>query len=216
MTSMLLLPLLGGLAALAGRGFWRQRRRALVARQRRGQLPEALERMAGALRTGSSLPQALTDAGHTVEAPLGPELAELAQMTDAGQPLLDTLDRWATNHGDSGTQLAATALALATHIGAAPARALDGVATTLRDRISLAGERHAQAAQARYSAIVLSVAPLGFTGLLITTNGTAAHFLLATPLGWACLLVGLGLDALGAAWMARLTQADPDGSRSNA
>lgn len=204
--SLLVAVLAGGLAAAAGKIVRQRRARAQAARRRTQQMPDALERMAAALRTGSSLPQALAEAGHTVAAPLGPELAELARRIGAGQPLLTALDDWGSSRRDSATRLASTALALATRVGATPARALDGVAATLRDRLALGDERRAQAAQARYSAFVLSVAPLGFAALLAATNAAAAQFLLATPLGWGCLLLGLGLDAAGAAWMARLTK----------
>ena len=57
----------------------------------------------------------------------------------------------------SGTRLAATALALASGVGAASARALDGVAATLRERLELA-ENATLATQARASAVVLSAA----------------------------------------------------------
>lgn len=195
---------IAGLGVLAGRGWWRHRARITTSRRRSEQLPEALERMAGALRTGSSLPHALAEARRTTEAPLGAELATLAHAAEQGYPLLDVLDRWTQVHDDPGTRLAATALALATGVGAAPARAIDGVAATLRERLAQAAERRTQAVQAHYSAVVLSAAPLVFTGLLALTNAAAADFLLRTPAGWACLLVGVGLDVLGAVWMMRL------------
>lgn len=206
--SLLSLALATALAALAGRALRQRRERTRAARRRVGQMPEALERMAAALRTGSSLPQALAEAGHSIAPPLGPELAELARRTGTGQPVRAVLDDWGAACPDSATRLASTALVLATRVGAAPARALDGVAATLRDRLGLTEERRAQAAQARYSAAVLSIAPLGFTGALMATNGAAARFLLGTPLGWGCLLLGLGLDAAGAAWMGHLTRAN--------
>lgn len=211
MTITYLLGLLvtGAAAALAAQHLLRAHKRAAAARRRSAQLPVALERMAAALRTGSSLPQALAEAGYDVEAPLGPELAGLARMVDTGSGMVDALDRWIAQHDDSGTRLAATALVLSAGVGAAPARALDGVATTLRDRISLAGERRAQGAQARCSAAVLSAAPVAFTGLLVAGNRAAGRFLLGTPLGWTCLLAGLGLDLTGALWMARLIRTAP-------
>jgi tight adherence protein B len=192
--------------AAAGVGVWRRRATALVERRRSAQLPEALERMAAALRTGSSLPQALADSARGTDAPLGDELAGLAQQAGRGRPVLVVLDGWTERRPDRGTRLAAVALALATGVGAAPARALDGVAATLRERFELAAERHALAAQARASAVVLSLAPLAFAALLTLSDPAASRFLLATPAGWLCVAVGVGLDAAGAVWMARLTR----------
>jgi Flp pilus assembly protein TadB len=53
---------------------------------------------------------------------------------------------------------------------------------------------------------VLSIAPAAFAVVLGVSDGAAARFLLRTPSGWLCLAIGLGLDAGGAWWMARLTR----------
>ncbi|MGH9209433.1 MAG: type II secretion system F family protein [Acidimicrobiales bacterium] len=193
-------------AAAAGWLGWRRRAGDRIRRLRNGQLPEALERIATAVRAGASLPQALGAAGAATSAPLGSELAGLAAEADHGEAVADVLDRWVTDHDDPSTRLAATALALAAAVGAAPARAIDGVAATLRERDELAGERRALATQARTSAVVLSIAPAGFALLLGATDPAAGRFLLRTPGGWACLVVGLGLDAIGAVWMTRLVR----------
>lgn len=207
MIVLLVLAAAGFPAFRTGRHLWQRRMEVRQGWHRRQQLPDALERLASALRTGSSLLQALEESGRTTEPPLGTELAELARALDAGVPLHVVLDHWTSSYGDRSTRLAATSLALATRVGAVPAQAIDGVAATLRERASLAAERHAQATQARTSAIVLSLAPLGFMALLISTNDDVARFLFTTPLGWTCLLVGIGLDVLGAVWMTRLTKA---------
>ena len=191
-----------GVAAIARR----RHQAALPARWRRAQLPEALDRLAATLRGGASVPVAIADVGGGFPAPLGPELAALGAEAAGGRPTADVLDAWASAHDDRGTRLAATALVLAGSVGAAPARAADGVAATLRERADLADERHALAAQARMSAVVLSVAPIGFAALLSASDAGAQAFLLGSPAGWACLATGLVLDAAGAAWMTRLTR----------
>lgn len=184
------------------------RRRLARRRSRLTQLPTALDRLAAALRTGTSLPAALGEVGAGLDPPIGPELVALGRQAAHGQPVCDVLDGWASVHDDAGTRLAASALVLATVIGSAPARAVDGVAATVRERLDLAAERRALAAQARASGLVLSLAPLAFAGVLVLADTAAARFLLGTPGGWACLTVGIGLDAAGAWWMSRLTRTD--------
>lgn len=183
----------------------RLRRRNERRRRRDAQLPTALDRLAAALRTGASLTTALDEVGASLEPPLGPELAALAHDAARGRPIRDVLDGWVTQHGDAGTRLAASALVLATLVGSAPARAIDGVAATVRERLDLAHERRALAAQARTSALVLSVAPVAFAALLILGDTAAAAFLLGSPAGWLCLVLGCGLDAAGIWWMTRLS-----------
>lgn len=197
-----------GLVAVGSRVRVRLRQRSADRRRRHAQLPAALERLAAALRSGSSLTTALDEVGSSLEAPLGPELAALGAECARGRPVHDVIGDWSRAHDDAGTRLAAAALALSTLVGSAPARAVDGVAATVRERLDLAAERRAMAAQARASALVLSVAPVAFAALLVVGDTAAAGFLLGTPAGWTCLVVGIGLDAAGAWWMSRLSQSD--------
>lgn len=197
-----------GAVAAAGPVRARLRRRVERRRQRTDQLPVALDRLAAALRSGSSLPMAFDEVGTAMEPPLGPELLALGREAAGGRPIVQVLDDWSAAHDDPGTRLATSALVLAALVGSAPARAIDGVAATVRERLDLAAERHALAAQARTSALVLSVAPVGFAGLLVVGDTAAADFLLGSPAGWACLALGLGLDAGGVWWMTRLSRSD--------
>jgi Flp pilus assembly protein TadB len=81
------------------------------------------------------------------------------------------------------------------------------VAATLRERLDVESEAVALAAQARFSALVIAVAPLGFGVLAVATDPRTAGFLLGRPLGWLCLVLGLGLDATSALWMRRIVGA---------
>lgn len=205
------LLLVGVGAGLGTSVWWRRHRAAEQERRRRHQLPDALERLAGGLRSGTSLLQSLIDTGATTPTPLGDELVAIGREAQHGEPLAELLDTWAARRGDRSTRLAAAAMTLALGVGATPARALDGVAGTLRERTQLRAERQALATQARASAMVLVAAPLGFMALFGVTDSAASQFLLSTPSGWLCLVGGIGLDLVGAVWMARLT--NPGGDR---
>jgi tight adherence protein B len=184
------------------------RHSATRARTRRAtQLPQALDALATSLRSGASLPVALHEAASSLNAPLGDEIRTLAMSAARGRPVTAVLDDWTADHDDAGTRLASTALVLATVVGSTPARAVDGVAATLRERLDLAAERRALSAQARASALVLSAAPAAFALVLVAADTPAAGFLLTTPAGWTCLAVGVALDAAGAWWMHHLTKA---------
>jgi tight adherence protein B len=181
---------------------WRARRRAA---RRDAQLPEALERMASSVRAGSSVGAALTEVAHDAPSPLAEELAFATAALGHGASLDVALAGWAATAGNSPeVGLAITALGLGGHAGGEVARALDRVAATLRERRELRAEVRALATQARASAGVLIVAPLGFAALVSTIEPEVATFLLASPLGLACLVAGLALDALGALWMSRI------------
>lgn len=175
-------------------------------RRRRAQLPEALDAVAAGLRSGLALPAAIAGAA-SVGAPLGDELGAMARDVDAGRPLAEAIERWqAASPDDPLTGLAAAALTVATEVGGPGARAVDGAAASLRERLGSEAETAALATQGRASAAVLTLAPLGFAFLLTSLDPAAGRFLLGTPVGWLCIAVGLGLDGLGAWWMARLVR----------
>lgn len=175
-------------------------------RRRSAQLPEALDAVAAGLRSGLALPAAIAGAA-SVGAPLGDELGAMARDVDAGRPLAEAIGRWqAATPDDPHTGLAAAALTVAAGVGGPGARAVDGAAASLRERLGSEAETAALATQGRASAAVLTLAPLGFAFLLTSLDPAAGRFLLGTPVGWLCIAVGLGLDGLGAWWMARLVR----------
>lgn len=187
------------LAALSGRGD----------RLAEEALPESLESMARALRSGASLRQAVDEAAASTPAPLGAELRTVAVAVSNGTPLADALRSLEHRRPLPGVRLAVAALVLGTETGGAQARAVDGVAATIRSRLSVTKEVRALSSQARLSGLVIALAPLGFAVLAVATDEPTATFLLRTPVGLACLALGLALDGLAAWWMHRLTTVGP-------
>ena len=194
--------LLGAAANAAGRVGRRRRDANRVERD----MPLVMEEIARGLRTGASLRQAVAEASTTAPGPVGDDLRRVAVLVDHGAPLADALEWWVAHRPLAGVRLAAAALALGAETGGAQARAVDGVATTLRERLAAAAEVRMQATQARVSAAVIALAPIAFCALATATDPRTATFLFRTPAGLALLVCGLGLDALGALWMNRITR----------
>ena len=179
--------------------------RGRVERLRIRQLPGALDAIAAGLRGGGSLRTAIADAA-TVGGALGTELDRIASHAAAGRPLAEALTEWSTAAGDPQTRLGAAALVVASEVGGPGADALDAAAGSLRERSAADDEVAALSVQARLSALLLTAAPIGFAFLLTSLDPTSADFLFRTPAGWACIGVGVTLDALGALWMAHLVR----------
>jgi tight adherence protein B len=161
-------------------------------------LPGALEAMARSLRSGAGLRQAVGEAA--VATP------ELARQAGQGASLVEALEGLAARHPMPGCRLAVAALCLGVETGGAQARAVDGVAATLRDRLAVTAEVKALASQARVSAMVIGLAPLAFGAFAVTTDPRTGDFLFNTPVGIALLTTGVVLDGLGWLWMQRLTR----------
>lgn len=167
-------------------------------------LPEAIELVARALRSGSSLSQALAEAAAATNGSLGAALDRIVTGTQRGEALTHALARFVEGSPRPEVRVAGAALAMAAEAGGGPSRALDGVSESLRDRERLGREIAALTSQARTSAIVLIGLPVVFVLVYGAVDGSALSFLLQDDLGRLCLIVGLALDLVGWLWMRRL------------
>lgn len=169
-------------------------------------LPEVVDAVARGLRSGGSLRQALEEAATCAPPVMADDLGMVVRATERGVALVDALEEWVEHRPLPGVRLVVAALCLGAETGGAQARAVDGVAATLRMRLATQAEATALATQARASAALITVAPLAFCVLAAATDPRTAGFLFRTPLGLVMLGAGLALDAAGALWMARLTR----------
>lgn len=176
--------------------------RVIVNRRRRAvdrDVPERLDRIIRRLRAGSNLSDAIVGVG------VGDDvLASLAADIAIGRRLAPAVARWRAEDPSPNRRLAAVALELSAEAGGSSASVLDGVAESLRDRVALEREVVALSSQARASAALLVIAPVAFTLVVGAVEPRLWSMLVGSPIGWVCLGLGLGLDALGAVWMARL------------
>lgn len=171
--------------------------------ERRRAWPSVADEVAAGLRSGASLHQALEAAAER-GGPAGERLRAVIVPVSRGDPLGRTATRWARAATDPDEVLLAEAVQLAATTVRADPMLFDTVADTVRDRAAMAGELRVQTAQARASAMALSVLPLLFTALLAFMDPSVVTFLLATTGGWLCLAVGLGLQTIGTWWMHRI------------
>ncbi|MDZ7679433.1 MAG: type II secretion system F family protein [Acidimicrobiales bacterium] len=185
-----------GVAIGALRGA-RHRRDERLARS----VPDSLEAIARSTRGGSSVVQAMSSLAGDEANPADRLFASVATRVHRGESLRDALEGIAATNEVPAVRLAVAALLVGTETGAAPGRAVDGVAATLRDRAALDREATANASQAKASVAVLVLAPLGFGVFAVATDPRVGDFLFRSWVGWVCLGLGLGLDALGWVWM---------------
>lgn len=165
--------------------------------------PGALDQLAAHLRAGGTVLTGLRElAGGT--GPLADDLRLVVARVDGGSSLADALAAWRAGRPAPDVAVVATALEVAHSVGGAVAGPLEGLAAGLRDRIEAARELRAQSAQARLSAWVVGLAPLGALGLSLLSDHRVAATLGGTAAGRTCLLAGAGLEAMAAAWMCRI------------
>lgn len=160
----------------------------------------ALDQLAAHLRAGGTV---LAGVGELARGtgPLAEDLRVVMARVDAGSTLADALARWRAERPGAVDRVVGGALEVSQAVGGPVAGALEGLATGLRDSLEGARELGAQSAQARLSAAVVGLAPIGALGLSLLSDRRVAAALVDTAVGRTCLLGGLGLEALAGLWM---------------
>jgi Flp pilus assembly protein TadB len=132
---------------------------------------------------------------------LQPSFAHATQLLHGGATIAEALASQAAITADQA--LAVHVLRLCATQGGNVSVSLDRAAATLRERDALAQERIAQSAQARLSARVLTLLPVGFSVWTLATTPSVRHFVV-TPPGLVCVTLGLVLNLTGWRLMNRI------------
>ena len=187
----------------------RQTRRRLINNDFYGNrnLIDALSSMSRSVRSGLSLATALqiSISQHPCDvfAQLHSLISRGMALNTACHKLLDELSESAetTDH-----MMALHVIALASEVGGDIAQQLDCLIDTLLDRSLSQAERQTQAATATASMRLITWLPVVCGSWILSDSPAVRHVLLATPLGWACLTVGVGLNLVGRTWTKRLVR----------
>ena len=192
-----------GIAALAPIGA------VYAARARRqkkmmDQLPEAVDELARAARTGRSLEQCFRVVATDTPSPLGDEFRLCAQKLDLGLALRDAIKDLPTRTGLVSLNILVMALSVHMVTGGDLVHVLDRLAHTLRARIQYLGRLAAATAASRATAILMIVLPPMILLFFMLRDANYFQELMSTPYGRGMTLVAVGLDIIGILWVLRI------------
>lgn len=173
-------------------------------RHGRDGLALVLDAVARSARSGASLRVAVTEAAQVAPPPWRASLESALRRWERGSGPADALRTWADEVAVPGAHLAAAALLVGHDHGGDLAAAAESAAAAVRAGGAALAEVETQSVQARVSAAVVALSPVAFTGLVAATDPQVRHVVVATPVGWGCLLVGGTVLAVGRWWMALL------------
>ncbi len=197
-----------GFAALAGAApvLWLQR----VASQRRvrfeSQLPEALDFMTRALRSGFGLTVALGMVGDELPAPIGVEFKQGFDQISIGMSFDDAMADMAQRLQSSDLNFLVIALVIHRQTGGNLTELLTSLARTVRERIKLKGKVRVLASEGRLSGLLIGALPFLLAAILSMVNPGYMSSLWLTPAGQTLVGVGLSLMAVGGLWMWKIVQ----------
>jgi len=205
--SMLLLPIIAGLGAFGFYGYLkfatRRRLGAFVA-----QLEPATLLMAGGLRVGLGVRQAMALVIDELPDPARYEFRRVIGHTNLGASIHDAMDYMAARMPSHETLMLTRVLRVQSETGGDLARILDQLAETIKGRRQVQRKISSLTAEGRMSAWVLMAIPLGLGFFIATTQQTMAAALWYTLIGHVVLGIVLGLEIGAYLWLKMLLRID--------
>jgi len=161
------------------------------------QLPDNLDVLAGAMRTGHSIMGAMSVMVESADQPSKSEFRRVLQDEQLGVPLDDALMVMARRMESYDAEQVAMVMKLQREAGGNTAEVLDRVAETIRGRMELRRLVTVLTAQARISRWILTSLPIFLLLVLSFTGGDYLDPLLHTTIGQIFLGIGVVLVMIG-------------------
>lgn len=162
------------------------------------QLPEALDLISRALRSGHSLASGINLVAEELSDPIAKEFGRVYEAQNLGLPLEEALEELAGRMPNLDLRFFVTAVVLQRQTGGDLAEILDKIGHLVRERFKIWGEIQSLTGEGRLSAVVLlSLPPLLFAAMF-KMNPSYAMTLFTDPLGQKMLMSAIFLQLVGA------------------
>jgi tight adherence protein B len=199
---LLALLLAGVLGALpAGYLYWLKNQRMKMFER---QLPEALELVSRALRSGHAFSVGLKLVGDEAADPIGIEFRRVFDEISMGVALPQALQNMTDRLDCVDLRFFVTSVLVQRETGGNLAEIIDSLAGMIRKRFELHLKVRALSAEGRFSAIILFALPIVVGGILYKMNPDYMSTLFTDPMGQKMLMVGSFLMVTGAIIMKRM------------
>ncbi|WP_436795476.1 type II secretion system F family protein [Actinospongicola halichondriae] len=192
-----LVPTLGAPTALK---FLAKRRNKKFAEQ----LSDTLLLIAGSLRSGFGIGQAMDSVAEEMEDPMGAEFGRAVLETRLGRDMEDALDGIAGRVQNEDFEWVVDAMRIHRQVGGDLAQILDKVSETIRARNRLRRQIDALTAEGRLSGLVLGSLPIGMALVLYSTNPDYLKPLFESTAGFIMVGVAVTLLITGVVWLRKL------------
>ena len=171
------------------------------------QLGETLQLLAGSMRAGYSLMQAVDSVAREAEAPTAVEFSRLVVETRLGRDMNEALAAMSDRMRSEDFEWIVQAIEIHREIGGDLAEVLDTVAGTIRERNQIRRQVKALSAEGRLSGYILLALPFAVGALIMATNpGYLGELVSGGLLGWSLIAIGGLLMLIGVVWMRRLVR----------
>lgn len=170
------------------------------------QIPDTLQLIAGSLRAGFSLPQALNTVVREGTEPTASEFSRALTESRLGADIEDALDDTAKRMNCQDLAWIVIAIRTSREVGGNLAEVIGTTVQTMRMRSELRGVVKALSAEGRISAKVLTSLPFIALGYLVLVNPRYLSPLVHSFLGIVMLVVGGVMLSIGTFWLSRMVK----------
>ena len=177
---------------------WLCHRRRQRMKKFAGQLPDALELVARALRAGHPLNVGMNVVAEEMPAPVANEFARVVEEQGVGITTDDALRGMADRAPNIDLRFFVTAVLIQRQTGGDLAEILDKISYVIRERFKIYGQVQALTAEGRLSGIVLMALPLILFGVVYYINPRYVEMLFNERMGRMMLGGALVLQVIGA------------------
>ncbi len=167
-------------------------------------LPDALQLLAGSMRSGFSFVQAVGAVAQEAADPLGGQFQLAFNENRLGRPLEESLDEVATKMESADLAWVVLALSIQREVGGNLAELLDTVAYTIAERERVRREISVLTAEGRLSAGFLGVLPIGLALAIMLLNPSYLDPLVSEPIGIALVVGAVLLNITGFLWLRKV------------
>ena len=189
-----LVALMMGYLPIAWLLFRRKRRLKLFA----SQLPEAMEMLSRALRSGQSMGFGFNMVSNEMGLPIGKEFNRVFEEQNLGIPMEQSLREMTERIPNLDLKFFVTAVILQRQTGGDLAEILDKIGELIRDRFRIWGQVQALTGEGRLSGVVLLALPFLLFFTVYHLNPKYLMVLFTDPMGTKMLGVALVMQLLGA------------------
>jgi tight adherence protein B len=174
---------------------WRRKRRF---KKFGKQLPDALELIARALRSGHSLSSGLHVVVEEMPAPISSEFGQAYEEQNLGVPIEQSLKNILVRMPNLDLKFFVTAVAIQKQAGGDMAEILDKIGYIIRERFKIMGQVQALTGEGRISGVVLMALPIALFFAVYYLNPEYIMLLFTEELGRKMIAVAVVLQILGA------------------
>ena len=160
-------------------------------------LPEGIDLVINALRSGFSLESSLSLVAQEIPDPLGAEFAITFEEQNLGLDLVQALDNMNRRMPSEDLKIMTTAIAIQKKSGGNLAEVLGKISALIRERFHLRREIRTLTAQGRLSGMILVLMPLVMAVILSILSPGYIKILTQDPVGQYMIAIAVILEVIG-------------------